>query len=127
MPMAMNAAICKMWPPIGPSVRSFKPLPSVLPSYSAAQALRGGRASLVRQATFLRGARRFRRAAHLRLDERLPDQIGQALERFAPVLLLCAVIARDDEERPVVDDAAPGDCAQPSLDVPAECSAALQV
>src|SRR6202023_1717080 len=67
------------------------------------------------QPPLFRRTRWFRRPARLRDHERPFHEIREPLECLAPIMLLRALIPRDNEDGPVVRQSAPSQHSQPIL------------
>src|SRR6185437_1031840 len=105
----------------------MRPGTSSLPTHFPAQPLGGAAVRLAVEASLARGARRLGRPARLRRNERTADEIRQSLQGFAPILLLGAVISRNDEDRAIIGEPAPRQHAQPALHLLRKRGAAAKV
>src|SRR5256885_4415444 len=72
---------------------------SLVPARPGAQALGAPQARLVREAALARRARGFGGLTRFRGRECAADEVAEPLLRLAAVVLLGAVISRDDEDR----------------------------
>src|SRR5213595_2269417 len=80
---------------------------SLVPARPGAQALGAPQARLVLKAALARRARGFGGLTRFRGRECAADEVAEPLLRLAAVVLLGAVIARDDEDRALGGEAPP--------------------
>src|SRR5947199_344552 len=89
---------------------------SLVPARPGAQALGALQARLVLEAALARRARGFGGLTRFRGRECAADQVAEPLLRLAAVVLLGAVIARDDEDRALGGEAPPAQGPEARLD-----------
>src|SRR6266513_5989890 len=92
------------------------PAPSLVPARLGAQALGAPQARLVLEAALARRARGFGGLTRLRGRERTADEVAEPLLRLAAVVLLGAVVARDDEDHALGGEAPPAQGPEARLD-----------
>src|ERR1700674_292448 len=100
---------------------------SVAPAGLGARALGAPQPRLVLEPALARRARGFGGLARFGDSERAPDEVGEALLGLAAVVLLGAVVARDDEDRAVRVESPPAQSLEARLDAVREHRAALEI
>src|SRR6266480_5961741 len=103
------------------------PAPSLVPARLGAQALGAPQARLVLEAALARRARGFGGLTRFRGRECAADQVAEQLLRLAAVVLLGAVVARDDEDRALGGEAPPAQGPEARLDGLRERRAAREI